>query len=126
MIIIVFIELVLGIVAAVAVNRINGENGDLAYDITKSLMTDGYKAFYGIKNETTTAAANATRHVWNLAQMEGVSLPLRQALLLFLTMSTYLTLVCSASSPYGNHPKIASNSHFSFFTHEMKAASIKF
>mgnify|MGYP001791739151 CR=1 FL=1 len=96
MIIIVFIELVLGIVAAVAVNRINGENGDLAYDITKSLMTDGYKAFYGIKNETTTAAANATRHVWNLAQMEGVSLPLRQALLLFLTMSTYLTLVCRA------------------------------
>ena len=71
MIIIVFIELVLGIVAAVAVNKVNGDNGVVSFNITKDLMHDAYDAFYGSGTET--KERQATRIVWNLAQKQGVS-----------------------------------------------------
>ena len=71
MIIIVFIELVLGIVAAVAVNKVNGDNGVVSFNITKDLMHDAYEAFYG--SATDTKERQATRIVWNLAQKQGVS-----------------------------------------------------
>ena len=86
MIIIVFIELVLGIVAAVAVNKVNGDNGVVSFNITKDLMHDAYEAFYG--SATDTKERQATRIVWNLAQKQGVS----QALFIIYENALSITL----------------------------------
>lgn len=70
MIIVVFIELVLGIVAAVTIHKINGPTGDLTYEVTQSLMSSGYQAYWGSENDT--QELEGLKNAFDVAQKTGV------------------------------------------------------
>lgn len=69
MIIVVFIELVLGIVAAVTIHKINGPTGDLTYEVTQSLMSSGYQAYWGSENDT--QELEGLKNAFDVAQKTG-------------------------------------------------------